>query len=141
MNLPLKTVAARLLLAASLAGAAATLGGCSAYENDRANFTLVQSFDAQAPAIGTAPHEGDYLLFSSSRPAPLARHHLKAGAPLGFSYYALDQDGKAVGPKGTLSAVAGELVVPINPAEQYEWRLIPDSTSAAKKDNPYWPRP
>lgn len=128
----------RPLALTALAGLFVVVAGCG-YRSDHA---LVQAYapDAAESLMTTAPHEGDYVLYVSDSEDFIARTHLKAGAPLGFKTNAIDSDGKPIGPKGTMSAIAGELVYPINPVKSYEWRRIPDSTQSTKQFNPYWPR-
>ncbi len=138
MNVRYTHSVVRPLALTALAGLFVVVTGCG----NRSSHQLVQTYapDSAESLMTTAPEEGDYVLYISDSGDFIARAHLKAGAPLGFKTNAVDSDGKPIGAKGTTSAVAGELVYPINPVKTYEWRRIPDSTQATKQSNPYWPR-
>lgn len=125
-----------------LAAVSVLVAGLAAGCLDRTKIPSVQSYGPEVAAtMVTAPSDGDYVLFRGDSKQPMARTYLKAGTPIGFKAGATDQDGKLVGPANALSAVAGELVVPVTPGDMYEWKLIPKSSDAEKRYNPYFPRP
>ncbi len=114
--------------------------GCSMFDG-RKDYPAVTGFTPDnLPAMTTTPVDADYVLYRGDSDSPIARHHLKPGEPIGFKRDALDSMGKPVGAKGTVSAVAGEMSLPINPTEKYEWRRLPSSSSEDKASNPWMPR-
>lgn len=121
-------------------GLVAGFGGAGCKETK--DFPVVASRTAGAPeSMGTAGQEGDYLLYRTDKMEVVARNHLKAGEPLGFKADARDLDNKLVGSKGQVSAIAGDLVVPLNQGLGYEWRMVPGSQKVYKQENDWWPRP
>lgn len=129
-----------VVLAGVLAAVCAVGVGCE-LSPEREKTNLVQAWTAETQPMTTVEVEGDYVLFVGTEDVIIARNYLKAGAQIGFTTGAKDADGKAVGTKSTVSAIAGDLVVPIDTTKVYEWRYIPGSTAANKTENPYWPRP
>lgn len=109
---------------------------------DRKYTTAVTMFGGdEDPAMTTSPVEGDYLLFLGTSDGAIARTHLHAGDPIGFRRDAVDSTGKPVGAKGSITAVAGEMMFPIAADTPAEWRRIPDSTNESRASNPYMPHP
>ncbi|MFN4242589.1 MAG: hypothetical protein ACK4PI_05060 [Tepidisphaerales bacterium] len=120
--------------------AAAAMAGCE-LQPDRGSTRPVQQFTVgAAPMVGEAPFEGDYVLFRGDAKLPIARAALRQGERLGFERDAVDTMGKPVGFKGQISAVAGQLAVPLSEGFDYEWRFIPDSDRKTKQSNPHFPR-
>lgn len=118
------------------------VGGVVGCELKREKIPSVQMYGPEVPAgMSSAPEDGDYVLYKGDAKEPMARTYLKAGTPIGFKRGATDQDGKPVGGANALSAVAGELVVPVAVGDMYEWKLIPKTSDKLKRENPYYPRP
>lgn len=123
-----------------LALAVVWASGCE-LQPDRGSTRPVQSLAVgESPTVGVAPFEGDYVLFKGDAKLPMARAALREGERLGFERDAVDTMGKPVGFKGQISAVAGQLAVPLSERVDYEWRFIPDSDRRTKQSNPHFPR-
>ncbi len=92
--------------------------------NKRDGEIVMKLTPGTAPELGTAKEAGYYGLYvGTTSERELARNRLKVGDRLGFSTTAKDADNKAMA--GSLFAVAGDLSVPVDPMETFEWRHVP----------------
>lgn len=104
-------------LALILCCALATLAGCATTNNSK---LIVESRPDLPPQLGTAPTDGQYALYITGQPRPLATYSLKLGERLGFE----PLEGGSVGGLDVnyLAAVAGANVLRLDAQRSYQWR-------------------